>query len=320
MCNSIFSAVESSKEREAFMTGAMRRSLILALVCTVGFLSSSGLQAEDKIVKPVKEWQGKFPEKKDEWRMRYSQKSVTEENAWADLWREWKFEKDLPKINFNKQVVLVDVAPGAGSSFQMATAVLTENGDLRPSVVSTKIAGPGFIYLIRVVDRTGVKTIRGVLPWLAEWEYPNTVTPPRWRSTTNVHTTQFASTDQVGQLLRFYGMKFTLDKEVVLLGGKAKWQVKAGGGMATNEGVMEILPFEQAEKFLKAAKIDPKSFAYEWHSIHDTRLPDPDDKGKDRPVEVRVLNMSTPEYAVSIVVSRGNAEKHTHVVITYLRK
>jgi hypothetical protein len=302
------------------MTGAMRRSLFLAVVCTVGFLSSSGLQAEDKILKPAKEWQGKLPEKKDEWSIKHAPKSVTEEKDWADLWQKWKFAKELPKIDFDKQVVLVDVAPGAGNSFQMARVVLTENGDLRPSVTCTKIAGPGFIYLIRVVDRAGVKTIRGLPPWLAEWEYPYTVTPPLWRSTTNVYTAQFASPDEFDEVVVFYRKKFNLDKEFVLFGGIAKVRVKVGGS-GLSEGTMQIRPIDdKVEKVLKAAGIDPKSLVYEWHSIRDTKLPDPGDEGKDRPVKVRVMNMSTPEYVVSIVLSRGNTEKHTHVVITYLRK
>jgi hypothetical protein len=126
-------------------------------------LIASTVHAEDKSIKPIKEWKSAFLEVKDEPLMKEAPKSgyIADAEAWTKLWKAWRFEKEQPVIDFKKQVVLVSVADGAVNRWLRTGLKLTDKGDLRSDAPATEIAGPGFIYLIQVVDREGIRTING---------------------------------------------------------------------------------------------------------------------------------------------------------------
>ena len=107
-----------------------------------------GLQFEDDTNLPEREREelhrfikdmrrkGKFLDNNDLPLMKAAPKSgyITDEKAWANLCKEWKFDKDLPEIDFAKQIVLVDVAPGSPNSFQAISVTLNGmTGDLSAS-------------------------------------------------------------------------------------------------------------------------------------------------------------------------------------------
>jgi hypothetical protein len=116
------------------------------------------------VLEPLHTWSGKFLNANDGPLMKAAPKSgfIANDKAWTELFKAWNLSKDRPKIDFTKQLVLVDVAQGSPNTFFPNMITLNVlRGDLRAGAAVTEIAGPGFIYLIRVVDRTGVKTVNG---------------------------------------------------------------------------------------------------------------------------------------------------------------
>jgi hypothetical protein len=134
--------------------------LLAALL--VGDLGRSTAQADVKPVKPVKEWKGKFPAKEDEpLRMEAPTSGyIANEKAWAKLWKAWRGKEELPKVDFDRQLVLVGSEQCAANSIE-ARLGLDEKGDLKGYFRTTLLGGPGFVYLIVVVDRAGIKTYNG---------------------------------------------------------------------------------------------------------------------------------------------------------------
>jgi hypothetical protein len=142
------------------MSYMTKRPFTLAAGIAVVFIASTA-HAEDKVIKPVKEWKGAFPEKKDDPLMKEAPQSgfIADAEAWTKLWKAWRFEKEQPAIDFKQHVVLVSVAKGAVNRWNGTGLKLTDKGDLCSETRATEIAGPGFIYLIQVVERDGVKSI-----------------------------------------------------------------------------------------------------------------------------------------------------------------
>ncbi len=131
----------------------------LFVLLLVGLIPALAFAA-DKEIEPVKTWSGSSLKEEG---IKEAPKSgvITDAEAWAKLWKAWKFEEKLPEVDFKKQIVLVTTAGCAANKWSGPQIKLTEKGDLRPQVAATEIGGPGFIYLIQIVDREGVKTIHG---------------------------------------------------------------------------------------------------------------------------------------------------------------
>ncbi len=136
-------------------------AMLPALVVFLG-LAASAVQAEDQPVKFVKEWIGKFPKRTDEPLMKEAPKSgyIADAKAWAKLWKAWRGKDALPKVDFAKQLVLVGTA-GCAANRIGARFRLTDKGDLQGGFIATEIGGPGFVYMIAVIDRAGVKSVNG---------------------------------------------------------------------------------------------------------------------------------------------------------------
>jgi hypothetical protein len=135
--------------------------IVLALLVLAG-LTAPAVRADVKPVKPVQEWQGKFLKKEEEPLMKETPASgyLANQKAWARLWKAWRGKEELPKIDFSKQLVLVGAAPCAANRIG-ANFTVDDKGDLRGGFFATEIGGPGFVYLIVVVDRNGIKTWNG---------------------------------------------------------------------------------------------------------------------------------------------------------------
>jgi hypothetical protein len=80
--------------------------------------------------------------------------------AWAKLWKAWRGKEELPKVDFEKQLVLVRAVPGAINMIDLDLK-LSEKGELKGDFKATEIGGPGFAYLIVVIDRAGIKSYNG---------------------------------------------------------------------------------------------------------------------------------------------------------------
>jgi hypothetical protein len=136
------------------------RLLLVALVACG--LSSCADRAEVKSVKPVKEWDGKFAAREDEPLEREAPESgyIANEKAWAKLWKAWRSEEELPKVNFEKQLALV-VTVGCAHDQIQPSFVLDGKRNLKNDSCWTAMDGPGFAYRILVVERAGIKTYNG---------------------------------------------------------------------------------------------------------------------------------------------------------------
>ena len=133
----------------------------LALCGFLGLVVESAL-AEDKTVKVEKEWKGGSGEKKDNeaWKQAPPDMVIAGPNAWENLWKAWQFEKELPKVDFEKDLILV-VACAGPNSIRIDKLTLSEKGNLRFDWSHTDKGGPGFRYLILRVSRSGIKTVSG---------------------------------------------------------------------------------------------------------------------------------------------------------------
>ncbi len=134
---------------------------ILPVLALVGPVPSAA-PAGEKPVKAVKEWKGKFLAKEDEPLMKEAPKSgyLTDQKSWGKLWKAWRGKEELPRLDFEKQLVLVGAAE-CGRNTIGADFKLDDKGDLKGGFMATEIGGPGFVYVIVVVDRSDIKTYNG---------------------------------------------------------------------------------------------------------------------------------------------------------------
>jgi hypothetical protein len=129
----------------------------LALVC----LFPTPLQAQGKAVKLDREWKGYFPDNRDVPLMREAPKSgyITNEAEWSKLWKAWKGKEELPKVDFQKELVFAYAAGGPNTI--LISLRIDDQGNLTAKFSATEKGGPGFVYRIVTVKRDGVKTING---------------------------------------------------------------------------------------------------------------------------------------------------------------
>lgn len=115
-----------------------------------------------KVVKPTDEIRGKFDDDKDLPKMKAAPANnlVADEAAFAKLWTEWKGNAVAPKIDFKKQFAMAATTQCAANRI-FGGFTLTEQGDLKGTFGSTLIGGPGFAWVIYILDREGVKTVNG---------------------------------------------------------------------------------------------------------------------------------------------------------------
>jgi hypothetical protein len=113
--------------------------------------------AEDRAVEPVRQWAGLLDDKKltD---LAPAKGYVTSEAGWRKVWEAWRPGDELPAVDFSKHLVLV----GLGGMYPVGHDLrVTDGGDLTVRL-SPRVPGkPGFGYGLAVVERAGVKTIRG---------------------------------------------------------------------------------------------------------------------------------------------------------------
>jgi len=120
-------------------------------------------QSGEKLIKVEKIWGGEF---KLELRQQAPPNGfIADEKAWAKLWRAYRGNDELPKIDFDKQMVLVGVVESPnGIGYSPDTLKLNEEGDLNVSMPSTLIYYPNpetGRYIFLLISREGVKSING---------------------------------------------------------------------------------------------------------------------------------------------------------------
>jgi hypothetical protein len=143
----------------------MKRLVIClsAGLVALGVLGLSVLQgAEAKPLKTEKEWDGTFPDNADLQLIQEAPRGGHVANAqdFAKLWKAWRGKEELPKVDFDKELVFACAAPCHRNKIT-AEFRLDDKGDLSARFSATEIGGPGFVYKIVTVKREGVKTING---------------------------------------------------------------------------------------------------------------------------------------------------------------
>lgn len=84
---------------------------------------------------------------------------VADGETWSKLWSKWNPGEELPEVEFGQELVVVATVTGPNRMF--GKEKVDENGNLTFVAGSTRMAGPGFAYLMRRVSRDGVKTVNG---------------------------------------------------------------------------------------------------------------------------------------------------------------
>jgi hypothetical protein len=144
---------------------AVRTTLLLAILAAAIWGVGStppAAWAADKAVKVEKKWKAGSTEKKDNDRWKEAPKDgvIAGPKAWAKLWKAWYGDKEAPKVDFKKEVVLV--AAGSGPNIiQIEELKLSDKGDLQFKWSITERGGDGFVATILKVKREGVKTVNG---------------------------------------------------------------------------------------------------------------------------------------------------------------
>ncbi len=85
---------------------------------------------------------------------------LTEEKAWAILWKAWRPNEKPARVDFTQELVLVFTL-GGPNRISPPDLVLDDKGDLKAHAVATLLPGDGFCYKIAVIRRDGIKTIHG---------------------------------------------------------------------------------------------------------------------------------------------------------------
>ena len=82
---------------------------------------------------------------------------ITSAKGLEAVWKAWKIEGDVPKVDFTKDIVVAVYS--VGSKLNMAGANLDEKGDLTVLGFGTRDIRPGFRYVLGLVSSEGVKTV-----------------------------------------------------------------------------------------------------------------------------------------------------------------
>jgi hypothetical protein len=84
---------------------------------------------------------------------------IRDAKAWAVLWKAWRREEPVPKIDFGREIIFVITFDGpnrGGARLRLSAA-----GDVFGKMGSTNLGGPGFGYHILRCNRQGMKTFFG---------------------------------------------------------------------------------------------------------------------------------------------------------------
>jgi len=114
--------------------------------------------ADVKKLEISKQWSGSVEDEKA-----IKPECITTAKGLDAVWKAWKIEGDVPKVDFTKDIVVAVYS--TGSKLNMAGANLDDTGDLAVLGFGTRDIRPGFRYVVGVVSREGVKTVnRKALP------------------------------------------------------------------------------------------------------------------------------------------------------------
>jgi hypothetical protein len=130
----------------------------------VSFGRSLG-QSRGKLIKVEKAWDGEIKLELRQQAPPPLNHFIADEKAWANLWRAYRGNEKLPKVDFDKQMIVVHVGDDPNLiGYDPDSLILDEEGDLKVSLIKTMV---GYInpetcrYIFLLINREGVKTING---------------------------------------------------------------------------------------------------------------------------------------------------------------
>ena len=82
------------------------------------------------------------------------------ELEWKGLWEAWKVPGQRPQVDFAKQLVIVQTVTGPNRMI-IGPLSLNDSGDLSFQVSATKMAGPGFGYVLIIASRDQIRSVFG---------------------------------------------------------------------------------------------------------------------------------------------------------------
>jgi hypothetical protein len=134
----------------------MTRILVPALfgAFLLAAVSAEDALAQKKKVEITKKYSGSVADEKA-----HKPVAITTAKGLEAVWKEWKAAGDVPKVDFDKNIVVAVYT--VGSRLNMAGANLDDNGNLSVLGIATRDIRPGFRYVLGVVSKDGVKTVDG---------------------------------------------------------------------------------------------------------------------------------------------------------------
>jgi hypothetical protein len=122
-------------------------------------------QSRGKLIKVEKAWGGEIKLELRQQAPPPLNHFIADEKAWAKLWKAYRGNEELPKIDFDKQMIVVHVGDDPNEIGYLPDGlILDEEGDLKVSLFTTLV---GYInpktcgYIFLLINREGVKTING---------------------------------------------------------------------------------------------------------------------------------------------------------------
>jgi len=116
---------------------------------------------DKKPVKAEETWSGRFAGEDKEALKKLAPPNnvITDQKTFEKLWKAWRTEVKVPQIDFAKKFVVV--ATTGGPNMLNAKFTLDDNGNLGVQAETTLVEGPGFGYVLSLLDRDGVKAVQG---------------------------------------------------------------------------------------------------------------------------------------------------------------
>jgi hypothetical protein len=125
--------------------------LALAAMIAAAGVPSQALAQKQK-VEITQKWSGSVDDTKAP-----KPESITSAKGLEAIWKAWKIDGDVPKVDFTKNIVVAVYS--VGSKLNLAGAALDDQGNLTVLGLGTKDIKPGFRYVLGVVSREGIKTV-----------------------------------------------------------------------------------------------------------------------------------------------------------------
>ena len=145
---------------------AMHVFVVFVTCCfVVSGVTTQLASAADKPLKIEEEWKSARKDGPDDAYVKdldgKNEAVITNSKAWTKLWKAWNGDKPVPKVDFEKYMLLVVAAPGAKNTIDITEVIVTDKGDLRYAGGMSQVGDAGFAYYIVKIQREGIKTFKG---------------------------------------------------------------------------------------------------------------------------------------------------------------